>query len=114
MESECIRGALTFTLYVLNYCLMTMAHTGREQLLNTQVAAEIRAWMGRREMNQADVARALGENEMWVFRRIRGKQQMTVADIERIAKVLRVPVIEFFQASRTAEGGGRGPDQTLV
>lgn len=52
---------------------MTMAHTERELSLNALVAAEIRAWMGRRELNQADVARKLGENEMWVYRRIRGK-----------------------------------------
>lgn len=48
--------------------------------------------MGRRELNQADVARKLGENEMWVYRRIRGKQQITLADMHRIAKALDVGV----------------------
>lgn len=66
--------------------------------------------MGRQEMSQADMARALGENEMWVFRRIRGKQQMTIADIERMAKVLGVPVIEFFHLSRSAGSASRGSD----
>lgn len=48
--------------------------------------------MGRRELNQAEVARRLGENEMWVYRRIRGKQLITIADLHRIAKALDVGV----------------------
>lgn len=48
--------------------------------------------MGRRELNQAEVARRLGENEMWVYRRIRGKQLITIADLHRIATALDVGV----------------------
>jgi transcriptional regulator with XRE-family HTH domain len=78
---------------------MTTTPVEHENSLNSQVAGEIRAWMGRREMNQADLGRALGENEMWVMRRVRGRQQMTVADLQRIARVLGVDVLELFPPS---------------
>jgi len=95
---------------------MTMAHTGREVPLNTGVAAEIRAWMGRNEKTQAEMARLLGENEMWVYRRIRGKQQMTLADLQRIATALGVSVLDLLpaQASRPTGRAGGGLSQTIV
>jgi len=96
---------LTFTLCVLNYCVMTTTPTARDSSLNAQVAAEIRAWMGRREMNQADLARALGENEMWVMRRVRGRQQMTIADLQRLAEVLHVSVLDLFPSRGSGSGG---------
>lgn len=60
--------------------------------------------MGRRELNQADVARRLGENEMWVYRRIRGKQQITLADMHRIAKALDIGVHELLPSPEIAAG----------
>jgi transcriptional regulator with XRE-family HTH domain len=78
---------------------MTTTPVEHENSLNSQVAGEIRAWMGRREMNQADLGRALGENEMWVMRRVRGRQQMTVTDLQRIARVLDITVLELFPPS---------------
>lgn len=80
---------------------MSTAPITRDNTLNNQVAGEIRAWMGRREMTQADVARALDENEMWVMRRIRGRQAMTIEDLQRIAAVLRVSVLDLFPPNTT-------------
>lgn len=74
--------------------------------MNDQVAAEIRAWMGRRRINQAALGRALSENEMWVSRRLRGRQPITISDLQRFAEALGVEVADLIpRAVRTATGG---------
>lgn len=52
------------------------------------VAAEVRAWAGRRGLNQARLAELLGENEIWVSRRLRNRVHITVEDVARFASVL--------------------------
>lgn len=56
------------------------------------VAAEVRAWMGRRGMNQRQLAEALGEDTFWVSRRVSqratGRSRITVDDLASLARVL--------------------------
>ncbi len=58
--------------------------------LNAAVAAEVRAIIARRGWRQSTLAERLGENEMWVSRRLRGKQAITLGDLERIADALSI------------------------
>ncbi len=52
------------------------------------VAAEVRAWMGRRGVNQRQLAELLGEDTFWVSRRVHARARLTVDDLVRIARVL--------------------------
>jgi transcriptional regulator with XRE-family HTH domain len=78
---------------------MTITLTDSVMSLNDQVAEEIRSWMGRRRMSQAALGRALNENEMWVSRRLRGLQDLTLTDMQRIATALGVTPIDLIPRS---------------
>jgi len=54
--------------------------------------------MGRRRMNQAQLARSLKVSPMWVSYRLNGQQPIDLNDLERIADVLRVSVIQLLPA----------------
>lgn len=58
--------------------------------LNAAVAAEIRAILARRGWKQSQLAQRLGVQEMWVSRRLRGINAITVDDLERIADALGI------------------------
>lgn len=68
--------------------------------LNAQVAAEVRAEMGRRGMSNAELARLLGVSEAWTTRRLgkRAESPLSLVDLQRIAAALRVPLAVFFTA----------------
>ncbi|MET8908352.1 helix-turn-helix transcriptional regulator [Micromonospora sp. NPDC004551] len=68
--------------------------------LSEQVAREIRAEMGRQRMSAAKLARELGVSEAWTSRRLSGDQTIDLHDLERIADVLGVTVIELFPADK--------------
>lgn len=56
------------------------------------VAAEIRAQTARLGLNQARLAELMGENEIWVSRRLRGKVHLTMGDVARFATALRCSI----------------------
>lgn len=62
--------------------------------LSTDVAAEIRAWMGRLGVTQAELARRLGQNAQWVSVRISTSATVAVNldEMQRIADALGVLV----------------------
>lgn len=81
--------------------------------LTARVAEEIRAVMGRRRLTGAGLARALGVSQMWVSYRLNGQQPIDVNDLERIAQVLDVPVLDLFPAAyRSASTGVTGRQGT--
>jgi Predicted transcriptional regulators len=53
-------------------------------------------------MSQAALARALGVSDMYVSRRLSDGTSLEVADLERIAEVLGVPVSRFMPAAERA------------
>ena len=63
---------------------MTVHELG-QQSLSEQVAAEVRALMGRFNLLQADLADALGVDQTQVSRRLRGHTPFTLGDVERLA-----------------------------
>lgn len=67
--------------------------------LNEAAAAEVRSLLGRRQMRQSVLARRLGETEVWVSRRLRGIQTMSLSDIERIAQALDLEPVELLASA---------------
>lgn len=61
--------------------------------LTERIAEEIRAWLGRRDMSRAELARQLGVSKMWVSYRLNGAQPIDVNDLAAIARVLKVSVV---------------------
>lgn len=66
------------------------------------VLAEIRAWMGRRDLSQSDLGRSLGVAPSWMSKRLAGTVELSVADMFAIAEALDVSPIVFFE-----QPGGR-------
>lgn len=76
---------------------MTMARKRDTRVsLNDQVVTEIWAWLGRRRLSQAALARELGEHHTWIRRRLNGRQVLDLAEIERIADVFTIDVLDLF------------------
>jgi len=55
--------------------------------------------MARRQVLPATLAAALGVSEMWVSRRMCGKTQITMEDLERLATALELSVLSFLPES---------------
>ena len=62
------------------------------------VATEVRAWLGRRRISGAELARQMGKSQTWVARRLDGRQAFDVDDLEQVAAVLNLHVSDFFQS----------------
>jgi len=60
------------------------------------VATEVRAWLGRRRISGAELARQMGKSQTWVARRLDGRQAFDVDDLEQVAAVLNLHVSDFF------------------
>lgn len=52
--------------------------------------------MGRRAVNQTELARRLGVPQPWVNRRVKAHTPITADDLELIADALGVPLSTFF------------------
>lgn len=61
------------------------------------VAAEVRAELGRQSRDNAWLAGQLGVSEMWVGRRLRGKTRFTVEDLHRCADALGIAASDLLQ-----------------
>lgn len=72
------------------------APTGSSDGLRMHVADEVRAWLARRRLSGAGLARALGRSQSFVAKRLDGRQAFDVDDLEAVARVLEVPVSVFF------------------
>lgn len=81
---------------------MTTTPERRTATLSEQVAEEIRAWLGRRRMSQAQLSRAMGQSQMWVSDRLRGIQPIDLDDVQRFALVLGVTVFDLLPSPEEA------------
>ena len=81
---------------------MTTTPVGRTATLSEQVAEEIRAWLGRRRMSQAQLSRAMGQSQMWVSDRLRGIQPIGLDDRQRFAAALDVEVHDLLPSREEA------------
>lgn len=70
--------------------------------LTAYVAAEIRAYLGRHSISKAELARRLNVAETWVGKRLNGRTEITLTDVERVAAAVGVAPSVFLP------GGGVG------
>ena len=57
-----------------------------------QVSGEVKAWMARRDVKQAALAKALGMTQPSLSMRLRGRTRWTIQDLVIVSKTLDVPV----------------------
>jgi len=92
---------------------MTVHALPDRSTIRGQVAAEVRAEMGRNKLTTNRLPRLLGKSQSYWSRRINGEQPMDVDDLHALAVLLRVPVARFFGG--TAENPHPdGPDGGVV
>jgi transcriptional regulator with XRE-family HTH domain len=63
--------------------------------LNQAIAGEIRAELGRQNVNQAQLARRLGWTQARVSRRLRDVSDFSTAELEQICAALDVELIDL-------------------
>lgn len=76
--------------------------SAQEASLTVQVAAEIRAWMGRHKMSQRALAAELGLSPASMHARIHGTQEIGLNELDQIAKALGVTVQDLMPATAAA------------
>ena len=59
------------------------------------VAAEIKAELRRQDRSQSDLAAALGWTDNYLSRRLTGRTEFSLSDIEQIAGAFGLPVSQF-------------------
>lgn len=62
---------------------------------SAHVAAEIKAWMGRLDVRQTELARRLGQNDTWLSTRLRGSTPIDLNELQRIADALEVKIVDL-------------------
>jgi transcriptional regulator with XRE-family HTH domain len=67
---------------------------GRTPFTVEDVAAEFRAHAGRRGLSQTQIADALGVSRMWVSRRMRGDDSMSLSDFASLCFILETTPVE--------------------
>src|SRR5258705_13753967 len=66
-----------------------------QRTLSEQVAEEIRVMMLRRRMTGARLAKELNVSAAWISYRLTGQQAIDLNDLERIARVLGVRIVDL-------------------
>lgn len=63
--------------------------------LNSTIAAEVRAELGRQNLSQRELARRLGWTQVKVSRRLRSVSDLKTAELEQICHALGVPITDL-------------------
>lgn len=71
----------------------------RTATLTSLVAAEIRAWMGRLNVRQSELARRMGESDQWMSMRLKGRTPIDLNELQRIANALGIQAVELLPAA---------------
>lgn len=86
---------------------MTVMEADVSVMLSAQVAAEIRAWMGRLEVRQSELARRLGETDQWLSMRLKGRTPIDLNELQRIAAALGIGIGRLLPSDLDDAGVGR-------
>ena len=86
---------LTTEAHIARILAMTTETTETTNFLSRQVAANVRAEMGRQRVRQTQLAARLGVNDVWVSVRLRDAQPISLDDLQRIADALGVTIIDL-------------------
>lgn len=62
----------------------------------SSVAAEVRAWIGRRGLAQKDICERTGITPSSLSRKLKAKQPFNIDELDRVAGALDVPISAFF------------------
>jgi transcriptional regulator with XRE-family HTH domain len=73
--------------------------------LRADVAEEVRALLGRRRMSSVALARGIGKSHTYVWRRLSGETAFDLDDIEAIARILSVRLVELLPAAERRREG---------
>lgn len=83
--------------------------------LTELVASEVRALMGRQDVNKSELARRLETTHTWVSTRVRGEVPIDLNDLQRIADALSVTVADLLpstiRAGKTTERYPSAPER---
>lgn len=71
-----------------------------EMDMTGRVAEEIRALLARRRMSGRELARHLGVSPSWVSYRLTGTQPIDLNDLDTIARVLQVEIVDLLPRDR--------------
>lgn len=66
--------------------------------LNRRVAARIRHELADRDRGQTDLAALLGWGEVFLSRRLTGRVELNLAEVEAIASALQLPIRDLLDA----------------
>lgn len=77
--------------------------------LREQVAEEVRALMARRRISGVQIAKRIGRSQTYIWRRLSGETAFDLDDLQALAVVLDVEVIDLFGYSKS-----RGNEQDAV
>lgn len=73
-------------------CMSTVAKFPQPGDIQSVVAGEIRAWMGRRGVTQTALAETLGLSQSQISKRLRGTIPLDIVELKKIADFLGVDV----------------------
>jgi transcriptional regulator with XRE-family HTH domain len=68
--------------------------------LHEYVAEEIRALLARKRMSATSLARSMQVSQTYVWRRLTGETAFDLSDLEKIAGLLEVEVVDLFPRRR--------------
>ncbi|PZM88676.1 MAG: hypothetical protein DIU79_16495 [Actinobacteria bacterium] len=80
-----------------------------EMDMSGRVAEEIRALLARRRMSGRELARQLGVSPSWVSYRLTGTQPIDLNDLDAIAQVLGVGIVDLLPRDRRQQVTGWYP-----
>ena len=87
--------------------------------MDRKIGLEIKAWLARKELRQADLASALGVNQGQVSQRLLGKISFSVEELMKISGYLDLSLGELIGLNLLNEKGpdprneNRGPSELL-
>lgn len=67
--------------------------------LADRVRLRLRVEMAKRDLNTTKLAGMLGVSDMWLSRRLRGKTDIHVGDLDRLATALGVEVDQLLESA---------------
>lgn len=85
----------------------------RAATLTSLVAAEIRAWMGRLDVRQSELARRMGENDQWMSMRLKGRTPIDLNELQRIATALGLSVLDLMPPPEVAAAARAATNERL-
>lgn len=86
---------------------MTDVGVATASSLSGRVAEEIRVALTRRRMSAAALARQLGVSQTYVWRRLEGQTAFDLDDLEKIAAILEVPIVELLRRAADSDSLNR-------